>query len=277
MEKNRKLRQSKMETDNQLNEISLAEAVKLVDFDDEIGSMVHPTFSKNKGIILQFINHNCVDSATIIGGMRLPFDKPAELHRYLKAHQNQIKEHAIAALHRHLVDCQNPAGVNESLTVEDYSLTYMVASVSDLGRKLHPTGRQEGPIFYLQSPALYEYVPMRWGWNATNTENIVVENALFINCYVHLSEAHRRRRVVESKPVAKAPPPKRPFLNLQEGGDYVRRNKSLSPHLMQAIESSIEKILNKSLSQLNVAPMSTASSVGTVTGFAPLTELPDDY
>ena len=50
MGKNRKPRQSIMETDNQLNEISLAEAVKLVDFDDEIGSMVHPTFSQIKGL-----------------------------------------------------------------------------------------------------------------------------------------------------------------------------------------------------------------------------------
>jgi len=145
---------------------------------------------RNRGVILQFVNHNHPDSATVIGGIRLKLEDIKRVPAYIAKYKPRIKAHAIDVLQRHLLDTQCPAGVSEDIAPDDYTLTFMVASLSEIGRRLHPTGRNEGPLFYCLFPALLDETYLYLEADGTPSTSYV------INVYIHLNEASRRRTAV---------------------------------------------------------------------------------
>jgi len=148
---------------------------------------------RNRGVILQFINHNHPDSATVIGGIRLKVEDIKKVPAYLHKYKQRVKAYAIDVLQRHILDTQCPAGVSEAIAPDDYCLTYMIASLSENGRRLHPTGRQEGPLFYCLFPALVDEVYLYLEQDGTPS------TAHVINVYIHLNEASRRRTAVHKR------------------------------------------------------------------------------
>ena len=183
--------------------------------EDVVCPMIHPSFVNGKGIILQFINNNCQDAASVIGGVRLNFAEIHKLPAYLTRHHARVKQHAISNLTRHLIENQCPVGALESLTPDDYSMSFMVASVSPVGLGLNPSKRSEGPMFYCLFSGLVEkkYLDFYSG---------SVDSAHIINVYIHLHEASRRRSVAIAKAredrlkavedaAAPAPSPARPI------------------------------------------------------------------
>jgi len=151
---------------------------------------VDASLYQQTGVVLQFVNSNQPDSATIIGGMRLKIKEIRKVPAYLAKYRQRIKMHAIATLQRHFLETQCPAGVTETLCPDDYSISYMVASLSDAGRRLNPSGRNEGPLFYLLYPALVEERYLYLETDGTPSSSHV------INVYIHLNEAVRRRTAV---------------------------------------------------------------------------------
>ena len=161
--------------------------------DEVLCDFVHPSLYEKKGIVVQFINQNCSDAATVIGGVRIGLRDVRRLPAYLAKHGAKVKEHGIKFLDRHLKATQSTIGLNETLSEADYSLSYMMASLSEAGRALHPTGRNEGPLFYCLLPALLEETFFHYNEDESHNSSFIV------NAYIHLNEAHRRRNVVKNK------------------------------------------------------------------------------
>ena len=154
-----------------------------------------PSLKTNRGIVVQFVNTNCIDAASIIGAVRLPVQEITFLPEYLRVHEPTLKVHAVAALMRHLVSCQSPVGAGEKdLTVEDFSISFMVASISEETAQLNPSGRREAGLWICAYPWMARKVDFEVNDPLDHGE--AVNRAYVINCYVHLLDPARRRRTV---------------------------------------------------------------------------------
>lgn len=176
---------------------------------------------RNRGPVLQFINQNCADAATIIGGVRLPSMDVRLIPAYLARNRQLVKAHAVRQLTRHLVETQSAAGANESLCLDDYGMTYMLATISKTARAHHPLARQEGPLMYCMFPRMNS--PATLFVNADGSP----EKVHIINVYVHLYDVNRRRRAIIERAAkaeearanaALAPPPPPPPVAVKRKG-----------------------------------------------------------
>lgn len=147
----------------------------------------------NRGAILQFINQNCADAATIIGGVRIPVGDPLLLPAYLTRNRQLVKRYAVRHLVRHLVETQSAAGAMECLTLDDYGMSFMLASISKAAKALHPLGRTEGPLIWCMYPRLNSPVTLYLNHDGT------LEKAHIINVYIHLYDGNRRRNAIISR------------------------------------------------------------------------------
>jgi hypothetical protein len=151
---------------------------------------VDMTVYHNKGVLLQFINMNATGATTLIGGTRIHVRDIRKLPSFLDRHTAIVREYAVTQLHQHLLDTHCATGVTESLSFEDYSLSFSVASLSELGRKTIPMNRNEGPLLYCLCEHLVEPVPL-----FTNPDG-TLNTAYIVNVYIHLLSASQRRGAV---------------------------------------------------------------------------------
>ncbi len=151
---------------------------------------IHTSMVTKTGVMINFINHNCPDSATVIGGIRLRSDEIARIPAIIARHFTSIKTQAAHFLQKHLNRCQSALGITETITVDDFSLSFMLASVSDIGKSLHPTNRNEGPLHFCLFPKLCQLTPI-----GITQEGDVID-CYVINAYIHLMDAARRKNAV---------------------------------------------------------------------------------
>ena len=161
--------------------------------DELVCEFIHNSMVTKQGVMINFINHNCPDSATIIGGIRLRSDEIARIPAIIARHFHSIKLQAAHFLQKHFDHTQSALGLTETITVDDFSLSFMLASVSDLGRSLHPYGRNEGPLHFCLFPKLCKLIPI----GVTHEGEIV--DCHVINAYVHLNDPARRKNPVLKK------------------------------------------------------------------------------
>ena len=163
---------------------------------------------KKQGCILQFYNNNAGGMAGMIGGMRIALTDVRRMPKYISKNKGHIKNVAIKLLTAHLIESQCAAGAGESLSQEDYGISFSVASLSQNGLRLHPTNRQEGPLFFCLFDGLMEPVVL-----SRNQDNQVVDSAYIINVYINLLPPTQRRITVlkkqndDAKVEASADPP----------------------------------------------------------------------
>lgn len=151
---------------------------------------VCPSLVQNQGVVIQFINQGCPNTATIIGGMRLEITEIEKVPRYLSLYKGFIRKQAALHLHRHFVDARSPIGAGEAVCDNDFSLSYSVASLSPRGSLLHPSKRSEGPLFYCLFPGLVEQVFLCY------KPDMSPDMAFLINCHIHLLPHPLRRHNV---------------------------------------------------------------------------------
>ncbi len=108
--------------------------------------------------------------------------------------QGNHQKHAVQQLHRHFFKCHCSNGATETISVENYSISYMLGSVSSLARQLHPNGRNEGPLHY----CLFNNMTEKIVWNS-DTQTGEQDASYLINAYIHLLEGHKRCEVVIQK------------------------------------------------------------------------------
>jgi hypothetical protein len=146
-----------------------------------------PEMLSRKGCILQYINLNSIGATNMIGATRIGVTDPRRVPLYLSRHKSVIRQHAVAALQQHLLDTQCSTGVLENLTVDDYSLSFSWASITEEGRSLNPFGRPELPLAYAAFDRLVAPRPL-------NKEDTV--GSLVVNVFIMLQEMPKRRGAV---------------------------------------------------------------------------------
>ena len=180
---------------------------------------------QHRGVLLQFINQNCADAATIIGGVRLPISDIRLIPAYLARNRQLVKQHAVRQLQRHLVETQSAAGATDLLCLDDYGMTYSLASVSKQARALNPLGKQEGPLLYCMFPRLNAPITLYFNQDGS------AEKAHVVNVYIHLYDVNRRRRAIieraakaeETRAQAMAAPPLPPPTAVKRKGQVLNQ------------------------------------------------------
>ena len=157
---------------------------------------IDDSFHDKKGMIIQFLNGSCPGAASVIGGIRTNLEDIRKVPLYLQQNRPLIKQHAAKALLDHWKDLNYAMGCTEHITIEDFGLAFTVASISQLGAKLNPLQRTEGPLFFCHLPALVDpQVVICSDWN-TNIDGVAVH---VINAYITLLPPHQRRSYVMRK------------------------------------------------------------------------------
>jgi len=145
------------------------------------------SFHKNKGVILAFLNTACNDAIATVGGFRLHLTDIRKVPQYITKYRGLIKQKAIKCFQQHLLDNQSPIGAGENLSVDDFGLTYAIATLSPEAAQLCRPARQEGPLFFCLHPGLIQ--PAHVGFNEDGSRDY----AHIINVYINILSTERRR------------------------------------------------------------------------------------
>ena len=166
---------------------------------------VHDSFLKRNGIIFNFINSNATGATNLIGGVRIALMDIRKVPAYCAKYKDGIKKHGLRLMSQHFLDTQCGAGATEFLSLEDYGISFSLASVSSTGITLNPTGRNEGPLWFCLYPGLVEPTCLsEVSWE----DGKASEATYLINAYIHLLPASQRRHRLLSKAKADSEVPK---------------------------------------------------------------------
>ena len=181
--------------DETMHQLKSMENVKLST--DELASeFYHPTVLTCQGTIFNFINSSCPGAASIIGALRCNLTEAQKIPIYVEKNKNKIKIHAVNALERHFRESQCAMGAGENLTLDDYGITFAIASVTPQGAALNPFKRHEGPLHYCLFPNLCEATVMKVEcWD----DHAAAEVAYIVNVYIHLLPLNQRRNRILQK------------------------------------------------------------------------------
>ena len=161
--------------------------------DELMNEFIHPSIFTDGGVLVNFLNHNCPDSATVIGGIRMKTREIERVPLLLSQYYSAIKTHAAYALQKHMVRSQSALGLSEVITVDDFSLTFMLGSISQEALDSHPYSRKEGPLHYCYFPNLVKQMTLGY------TQEGKPDTCYLINAYVHLLDESKRRNAVIKK------------------------------------------------------------------------------
>ncbi len=142
------------------------------------------------GIVLQYINTNSPNSTCMIGATRINITDPRRIPLYLSRHMSVIRQHAVSTLQTHLRLTLCSTGCTERLSAEDYSISFSWATVSDIGRTVHPWGRSDLPLSYAAFDNLISPI---WLSKTDTCPTYIV------NVYIQLQEPSRRLPTVLQK------------------------------------------------------------------------------
>ena len=207
------------ETMKQLEQVTILDVPEMSQ--EVICEYVHESLLTKDGTIFNFINSSCPGASSSIGGLRCNLKDATKIPAYIDRNRNKIKLHAIKALDRHIRESRCAIGAMEDLTVDDYGLTFALASVTHEGANLNPYKRHEGPLWYCMYPNLCESTVLKVEcWD----EGSSADRAFIINTYIHLLPAiQRRNKIIEKAQYVIS-------LGLQPKKDEVERKKpKLSP------------------------------------------------
>jgi hypothetical protein len=199
---------------------------------DFVSDYFDPSVFTNDGVMFNFINLNCANAATIIGSSRSTEKNYLKIIGYITQYEQMIKLKAVQRLQFHLGRTQCGAGVGETISMDDYSISFMLGSLSAEAKEAHPFSRQEAPISWIALPGMVsEYT---WFRNKDGTPN----KSALVNVYIQLLEPAKRlgpclRKEEENKKMAEVranyPPSKRPY----NGGGGRRNFSQLQQQLQQ--------------------------------------------
>ena len=157
---------------------------------------VDDSFHEKQGMVIQFLNGSCPGATTVIGGIRTNLMDIRKAPLYLSHNKALIKHHASRFLLDHWRDLNYGMGSTETITVDDFGVTFTLASLSPTGCKWNPLQRMEGPLFFCHLPALVmPQTVIHSDWN-TQVEEVAVH---VINAYITLLPPHQRRTALMRK------------------------------------------------------------------------------
>ena len=187
--------------------VKITLSANLVLTEEELRSdLVDSSILQKNGTIVQFINTSCAGSSSVIGGIRINLQEIRKAPAYLSRNRRLIKQHAVRALTQHYQEMNFGLGAAEALTLDDYGMSFTVASVTHQGALMNPGKRQEGPMFFCHFPNLVDPIVLSHADWGVNVEGCAVH---FINAYINILPQHQRRNFLiakdkEDKAAAKA-------------------------------------------------------------------------
>jgi len=230
-----------------------------------------------KGIILQYLNSNPAGATTMVGVTRIGLKDPRRMPAYVERNLSIIRQHAVAALQRHFKLTLCSAGVLETLTSEDYSVSFSWASVSHLGRSLTLHGKPDLALGYAVCEQMVAPV-----WVSHEDP----EPTYVLNVFVQLQEPSRRSTAVikrareEDASRQSSSPAKKP-----NNGNYVvqrvpnskKQNEELALMIAQGNKVVLEECLKRSAPpSFDVVYPPLPTSEGVKWNTSGTTGLPDD-
>ena len=233
-----------------------------------------------KGIILQYLNSNSAGATTMIGVTRIGLKDPRRMPAYVERNLSIIRQHAVAALQRHFRTTLCSTGVLESLTPEDYSVSFSWASVSPIGRALTLHGKPDLCLGYALCEQLVAPV-----WVSRDDP----EPTHILNVFIQLQDATRRstsvvKRAREEDAARSNPSPAKKLNNGNNGnnGNYNRsgfkkQNEDLALMIAQGNKVILEECLKRPApSTFDVVYPQLPLSEGPKWNVSGTTGLPDD-
>jgi hypothetical protein len=139
---------SQLEVQNQLGYLQISEEEVECDY-------VDPSLYKLRGAIIQFENSNCTGATAHLGCVRIAEEDIRQVPAYLEIYEEQIKRAALELLNRHFNRNQCAVGMGEDLELEDFGLSFAIASLSADGLSLNPH-KKEGPLSYCLLPGFIQ-------------------------------------------------------------------------------------------------------------------------
>ena len=140
-----------------------------------------------KGCILFYINVNSAGAAGMIGCTRTNITDACKVPAYLERNYDIIRQNAVGCLQRHFQDTQCSVGVTETISYDDYSVSFSWASVTQEGFTLNNHGKYELPM---GCAAFDKWVQARPLYEGSN------EKALVVNVHIMLQEQQKRKAAV---------------------------------------------------------------------------------
>jgi hypothetical protein len=160
-----------------------------------------------KGIVIQFLNSNSVGATTMVGVTRISLNDPRRIPAYIVRNANINRQHAVHALQVHFCMTLCSAGVLETLSPEDYSISFSWASLSEEGRLLTQHNKPDLGLGYGVCDEVLQPILM----SKYDEYPVYV-----LNCYIMLQDPSRQVPPSSAKPRKKKPP---------VAGHPLRRNK----------------------------------------------------
>ena len=170
----------------------------LVLTEDEISSdLVDRSILQKQGVIIQILNTSCAgSSAAVIGAIRINLQDVRKIPAYLSRNRRLIKQHAVRIMMKHYQDMNFGLGASETLHLDDFGMSFTLASVSHEGAQLNPGKRQEGPLFCCHFPTMVNPIVLQHANWDTNTEGVAVH---VVNAYVNILPLHQRRNYIVAR------------------------------------------------------------------------------
>ena len=180
--------------DEEMAKVPMADLT--LDRNEYRSNYVDDSFHDKRGMIIQFLNGSCPGATSVIGGIRTNLDDIRKAPLYLQQNRALIKQHASKVLLDHWRDLNYGMGCNENITIDDFGMSFTLASVSAQGARLNPLQRTEGPLFFCHLPAMVDpQVVIHSDWN-THTDGLAVH---IINAYITLLPPQQRRQALLKK------------------------------------------------------------------------------
>jgi len=143
-----------------------------------------------KGIVIQFLNSNSVGATTMVGVTRISLNDPRRIPAYIMRNASIIRQHAVHALQTHFRMTLCSAGVLETLSPEDYSISFSWASLSEEGRLLTQHNKPDLGLGYGVCDEVLQPIMM----SKCDEYPVYV-----LNCFVQLQDPSRRSTTVIRK------------------------------------------------------------------------------
>ena len=229
------------------------------------------------GIILQYLNSNSSGATTMIGVTRVGLKDPRKMPAYIERNLSIIRQHAVAALNRHFKLTLCATGVLETLSPEDYSISFSWASISPMARSLTQHGKPDLALGYANCE---QFVVPVW---ATMDDP---EPTYVLNVFITLQEPTRRsttvlKRAREEDAARANPPPPKKYNNgtqpFNRGNSLKKNNEELAQMIAQENKVILDACLKRAApTPLDVAYPSLPAGQGPQWNTTGTTELPFD-
>jgi len=148
------------------------------------------------GFLIQFVAPAINGMSEHIGAVRTNIKTAARIPAYLYENRNFIKARGVEMMRQHQIETQYGNGADEELTINDFSMTYSVRSLTALGKENGATvnNKRDGPVYFLYVPQYVE----EWVLPGPPRRDGSANRGFVVNVYLNvLSKMQRYNSTVE--------------------------------------------------------------------------------